>query len=286
MSDISQGPGWWQASDGRWYPPEHLPGYQVPVPPPFGAPSPYPPVSVLSAPPAPRSTNGLAIASLVLSLLWIGGLGSLLAVVFAFVSRRQIRESRGTQGGDGLAIAGLVIGLFGLVMTVLIGIALAITVTSFNGFHLNLNGRTDVVRYGQTVTLPANELLAPPGLATITVDSLTVPAASSVQGVQPQSGTEFAVAQVQVCAGPGGMQDAAPDLATGFDLAFPGGQTVFASADATKPGLDEINALGAGRCSTGFITFQIAVGSTPKGVQYTGGFPVQYQWISSALSAD
>ena len=26
MSDASQGPGWWQASDGKWYPPEQAPG--------------------------------------------------------------------------------------------------------------------------------------------------------------------------------------------------------------------------------------------------------------------
>jgi hypothetical protein len=26
MSDTSQGPGWWQASDGKWYPPETAPG--------------------------------------------------------------------------------------------------------------------------------------------------------------------------------------------------------------------------------------------------------------------
>lgn len=25
MSDVQQGPGWWQASDGRWYPPEQHP---------------------------------------------------------------------------------------------------------------------------------------------------------------------------------------------------------------------------------------------------------------------
>lgn len=30
MSDASQGPGWWQASDGKWYPPEQAPGYQPP----------------------------------------------------------------------------------------------------------------------------------------------------------------------------------------------------------------------------------------------------------------
>lgn len=32
MSDSSQGPGWWQASDGKWYPPESAPGVPAPVP--------------------------------------------------------------------------------------------------------------------------------------------------------------------------------------------------------------------------------------------------------------
>src|SRR4051812_33876381 len=26
MSDTAQGPGWWEASDGKWYPPEQAPG--------------------------------------------------------------------------------------------------------------------------------------------------------------------------------------------------------------------------------------------------------------------
>jgi hypothetical protein len=26
MSDVSQGPGWWLASDGKWYPPQTFPG--------------------------------------------------------------------------------------------------------------------------------------------------------------------------------------------------------------------------------------------------------------------
>ncbi|MCU1371701.1 MAG: hypothetical protein JWO77_2895 [Ilumatobacteraceae bacterium] len=38
MSDISQGPGWWQASDGKWYPPEQAPGAT-----PTGAPAGGPP---------------------------------------------------------------------------------------------------------------------------------------------------------------------------------------------------------------------------------------------------
>ena len=31
MSDTQQGPGWWMASDGKWYPPQ---GEQLPPPPP------------------------------------------------------------------------------------------------------------------------------------------------------------------------------------------------------------------------------------------------------------
>lgn len=33
MSDSAQGPGWWQASDGKWYPPESHPSYSAPPPP-------------------------------------------------------------------------------------------------------------------------------------------------------------------------------------------------------------------------------------------------------------
>jgi hypothetical protein len=34
MSDVPQGEGWWQASDGRWYPPTQAPGPLPPPPPP------------------------------------------------------------------------------------------------------------------------------------------------------------------------------------------------------------------------------------------------------------
>ena len=131
MTDVSQGPGWWIVSDGKWYPPEQHPNYLSPPPPPpgqvmvtpYSTPPPYQPGQVQS------STNGLAIASFVFSLLWIVGLGSLLAIIFALVARRQIRESRGTQGGGGLAVAGLVIGIVGLAGLVLT-IVLAFAVTS------------------------------------------------------------------------------------------------------------------------------------------------------------
>jgi hypothetical protein len=44
MSDAPQGPGWWQASDGKWYPPEQNPNAGPPPgggpPPGYGAPAP------------------------------------------------------------------------------------------------------------------------------------------------------------------------------------------------------------------------------------------------------
>jgi hypothetical protein len=36
MSDVSNGPGWWQASDGKWYPPEQQPNYEAPPAPAAG----------------------------------------------------------------------------------------------------------------------------------------------------------------------------------------------------------------------------------------------------------
>ncbi len=216
MSDVSQGPGWWLASDGRWYPPDQVPGYtpvgstEVPVarvgldpsgaPVPGGPPDPvgmgypevpghgvpgaggypsvgnpgygptpvqgYPPpgYGMPSAPPlaAPgypppgdpgygypppgnpaydypsvgpgygyvpvRKTNGLAIASLVCSLIWLGGLGSILAILFGFIARAQIKKSEGPVEGSGLALAGIIVGFVGLVAMAALVIAVVAVV--------------------------------------------------------------------------------------------------------------------------------------------------------------
>jgi hypothetical protein len=58
----------------------------------------------------PRSTNGFAVASLVLGLLWIFWVGSILALVFGYKARQQIDRSGGTQQGRRLATAGIVLG--------------------------------------------------------------------------------------------------------------------------------------------------------------------------------
>ena len=150
MSDTSQGPGWWLASDGKWYPPELWTGPAYPaqtpvrgaagsVPPgqagygasgpsadygfaPYGQSVPY----GQSAPYGQlvqRRTNGLAIASLICSCAGVFFLPAILGVVFGFVARRQITRSAGLQRGDGLALAGIIVG-FGWLALLVLGIAL------------------------------------------------------------------------------------------------------------------------------------------------------------------
>ncbi|MCS7282659.1 MAG: DUF4190 domain-containing protein [Anaerolineae bacterium] len=84
---------------------------------------------------APPQTNGLAIASLVLSLLGLVGvlplLGTILGLIFGYSAKSQIAQSRGTQGGAGLAQAGIVIGwvtlgLYALVACLVLVFGLAI----------------------------------------------------------------------------------------------------------------------------------------------------------------
>lgn len=60
------------------------------------------------------STNGMAVASLVLGILWLFWVGSVLALVFGYLAKSQMRQ-RPQQGG-GMATAGIVLGWIGVAM--------------------------------------------------------------------------------------------------------------------------------------------------------------------------
>ncbi len=100
-------------------PPPALP----PPPPPIGYPAEYP--GAYATPPiAGRSTNGFAIASLVLGIVGplACGIPAVLALVFGFIARQQIKASGGMKSGRGMATAGIVLGCawFGLLAVILI----------------------------------------------------------------------------------------------------------------------------------------------------------------------
>ena len=82
--------------------------------------------------PVGRETNGLAIASLVLGVVWIAWIGSLLAIVFGHVALSQIRKDP-SQEGKGLAIAGLVLGYIGGATLIIYALILLISLDVFSG---------------------------------------------------------------------------------------------------------------------------------------------------------
>ncbi len=81
-----------------------------------------------------RRTNGLAIASMVLGILWIYWIGSILALIFGYIARKQIKE-RGDDG-NGMAIAGIVLGWIGVAtLVVMLGVFIWVGVFSPEAFE-------------------------------------------------------------------------------------------------------------------------------------------------------
>jgi hypothetical protein len=71
-------------------------------------------------PPAPPGTNGMAVGSLVCGIaqLMVGIFATIPAIILGHIARRQIRQTN--EAGDGMALAGLVLGWVGLALQVLL----------------------------------------------------------------------------------------------------------------------------------------------------------------------
>jgi hypothetical protein len=76
------------------------------------------------------STNGLAIASLILGILSVplavcygcGIVFAIAAMITGFIARNQIKQSGGRQSGSGMALAGLILGIVVTALVILIGV--------------------------------------------------------------------------------------------------------------------------------------------------------------------
>ncbi len=119
----------WTVGAAGWVPLASFPGLTPPPPgsaPPGGT-SPYPTsagVSVQSRP----ATSGAAVASLIFAILSytvVPFLGAIVAVICGHVARGEIRRASGAMTGDGLAVAGLIIGYINLaILPLIIAVAL------------------------------------------------------------------------------------------------------------------------------------------------------------------
>ena len=127
----------------------------------------YPPYG----PPA-RGTNGFAIASLVCSIVACG-VGSVLGIVFGHIARRQIRRTG--EGGNGLAIVGMVVGYVGVAALATMILAVAVLFTNQGEGFARDEARGSTVASPATpvswvdAARPAHRRSCPPELLVATV---------------------------------------------------------------------------------------------------------------------
>jgi hypothetical protein len=134
---------------GYGYTPPPPPGYGYPPPTPggYGYSPGYP-----APPPQGAVTNGLAIASLVCSVVGLAcmGFGSFLGVIFGIIALNQIKKTG--QGGHGLALAGVITG--GIVTACWVVLLIVGGIAGTFGHHDNDdNNRYHHHRYGSSAVI-------------------------------------------------------------------------------------------------------------------------------------
>jgi hypothetical protein len=113
-------PGW---GGGPGQPPQQQPYYPLAGQPYYGGYGPGAPFQ--------QKTNGMAVASLVCSVLGLFcGVGAVVGVILGFVARGQIRRSAGAQKGEGLATAGIVVGFVVIALGILVAVIIAVSANS------------------------------------------------------------------------------------------------------------------------------------------------------------
>jgi hypothetical protein len=94
------------------------------TPPPYPPPGQYPVGPV--APNSSKATTSLVLG--IVSIVFCGLFLGIPAMIVARQAKREIRESGGRIGGDGLATAGFVTGLIGTIWSVIAGILVVVLI--------------------------------------------------------------------------------------------------------------------------------------------------------------
>lgn len=159
----------WQEGMADWMPLSTI------LPPPAAAPTPAP-VFGGTAPALPNAssgTSGLAIGSLVCGILCFLTLGltGLAAIIMGHMSLSRIRRSAGTLGGQGMAIAGLIMGYAGFC---LFGVAIlaSLALPALNSVQLQAS-QMKIVSNAKQIVIAAKQYAAshdghlPPDIETL-----------------------------------------------------------------------------------------------------------------------
>jgi hypothetical protein len=104
------------------------------------------------------TTSGMAIASMVMGLLWMYWIGSVLAICFGYAAKREIRRNPGRIEGQGMATAGIVLGWIGIGM-------LAATIALWVFIWKTHTEQQDIRRTKTTASTIEDRVTATEGLA-------------------------------------------------------------------------------------------------------------------------
>jgi hypothetical protein len=232
---------------------------------------------------APK-TSGTAIASFVLSLLWIFGLGAIVGIVLARSARREIANSNGSITGDGFAIAGMVLGILGLVSGAFFLFWIIFAVHQFDDLV-----HSGVGPFSPTTTVPYSTLrlgepstpLGALGGGTITVYSVhPVPSGADPAMSTAPAGDEFVAVHVKACAGAQAVID--PEvgwtgltLSTGNDLDYV--NRLSPNQFVQQPVFDppSVTALRPHQCIIGYQGFIVTAGALTS---YVGWQTTNFEW--------
>lgn len=153
MSDESQGPGWWEASDGKWYPPEQVPGTAPPADAPSTSPDsapsdwPAPAPSDYAQQPAWGQSPGYAQPQ---------GYGQAQAYgqpPYGQAGGYTYGYAPGQQFSNGIGIAAMVLGIIAVVLFWFIGVSwiLALLAVIFGGVGISKANRGEANNKGMAV---------------------------------------------------------------------------------------------------------------------------------------
>ena len=310
MGNTQQGPGGAAAPAGHWYPPPGSappagypppgyppPGYPQPGYPPPGYPPPvypppgYPPpgfgppgsgtpgaVAWAGPPPRPDRTvpvSGAAVASLVLSILWIGGVGSLAAIGLGIAAKVRIGRAPDKHRGNGLATAGIVIGVVGIVGAVLAALLAVAVVHSVNHALRPINEPLN-----QQVDITSGLVT---GITEVTVHSITIGAL----GLPPApAGQVYVSARMEVCgvqaSAQGQVGPGIPSVHAAlrhFFVYTTDNQIIgYSPAATSRDNLATGVRLDQNSCGAGTLSFVVPVGSVPATLRYNPSVIDHYQW--------
>ncbi len=248
--------------------------------------------------PVPERTCRTAVASLILSVLWLCGLGSVVAIVLALVARRKIVRSEGKLSGGRLASAALVLAVLGLLGVLVASLLLVLGGSRSESASVQPGRSVSTISNGSSVDSGGQPGAEPPMVPFHPVplgqtvfldgwhDSMTVhglsyaPLGTNRPIPTLPKGEELARIDVQVCAGYGPF--VVPDLSE-VQLLLPSRQTVRPVLLPLGSGSLQVGeSLSASSCGTRMLLYPIAIGVDPLAVEFvwtTPGLPPPTWWL-------